>query len=187
MNIVVQTASGRIIVRPDTTWEKDNENLYVPDFVNSLSWSPVLTVRICKPGRSVSAKFASRYYNSIGMGVLLYPDELLLGGEEGYACASCLDHTSFIPSPELPSEIANDIKIKISLDGKEIFENTAPLSKEMIDKAMENATKYCYVRIGDILSIELCPRMPLCTRQMAHCRVTGGCNDMLQTDFEIIF
>ena len=60
MNIIVKTASGHLIVRPDTTREKDNEDLYVPDEVSSLSFTPVLAGRITKPGRSVGLKFTPR-------------------------------------------------------------------------------------------------------------------------------
>ena len=98
MNIVVKTASGRIITRPSTTLEKNNSDLYVPDFVDSLSYTPVMFARICGSARSIGVKFAGRYYDSINYGVLLYPDNLLQG-KEGFACASCLDHTSFLPAP----------------------------------------------------------------------------------------
>ena len=102
MNIIVKTSSGHITVRPDTTWEKDNEDFYPPEFVDELTYSPVLFARILKPGRSVGRKFASRYYDSIGFGVLLYPENMLDGTPEGYAQAICLDHTSFLPSPMFP-------------------------------------------------------------------------------------
>ena len=95
MNIPVITASGKVIVRPDTTWERDNEDVYLPEFVNSLSWTPVFFARVSKPGRSIGRAFASRYYDGIGFGVLLYPDDLLDGSEEGFACASCLDKVTF--------------------------------------------------------------------------------------------
>ncbi len=104
MNIIVKTSSGHITVRPDTTWEKDNEDFYPPEFVDELTYSPVLFARILKPGRSVGRKFASRYYDSIGFGVLLYPENMLDGTPEGYAQAICLDHTSFLPSPMFPPE-----------------------------------------------------------------------------------
>ena len=53
MNIVVFSSDSNVFVRPDTTWERDNEDLYVPEFINTLSWTPVLFARISKPGRSI--------------------------------------------------------------------------------------------------------------------------------------
>ena len=99
MNIIVKTFGGNVIVRPDTTWEKDNEDIYPQDFIETLSFTPVLFARISKPGKSVGLRFASRYYDSANYGLLLYPENLLCGGEEDFACASCIDHTSFLPAP----------------------------------------------------------------------------------------
>ena len=72
MNIIVKTFVGNVIVRPDTTWEKDNEDIYPQDFIETLSFTPVLFARISKPGKSVGLRFASRYYDSANYGLLLY-------------------------------------------------------------------------------------------------------------------
>ena len=57
MNIVVLSPSGKTFVRPDTTWERDNEDFYVPEFISRIIASRVLYVSVCKPGRSVGEKF----------------------------------------------------------------------------------------------------------------------------------
>ena len=49
MNIVVLSPSGKTFVRPDTTWERDNEDFYVPEFISRISASRGLYVRVCKP------------------------------------------------------------------------------------------------------------------------------------------
>ena len=94
MNIIVLTQSGRVVSRPDTSWEKDSRDIYLPDFVKALSLSPVLFVKVTKPGRSISERFASRYHDSFGFGCLLYAEDLMDSHPEAYASASCLDHTS---------------------------------------------------------------------------------------------
>ena len=166
MNIVVKTASGRYIVRPDTTWERDNEDLYLPEFVTKVGFTPVLFARISKPGRSIGEKFASRYYDGIGFGALLYPEDMIDGSEEGFAAASCLDHTSFLPFP-----VDNVLTLG---DGSSCFnlykgeENIFAYSKgtrEMIEKAIAEATRFIYIRTGDVIAIELDIRRPLCTAE----------------------
>lgn len=66
MNIALKTYSGSIVVRPDTTWERDNEDLFLPDFVTGLEFTPVLAIQVTRPGRSISSKFAGRYYGNTG-------------------------------------------------------------------------------------------------------------------------
>lgn len=187
MNILVRTYSGKYIVRPDTTWERDNEDVFLPDFVDSVSFTPVLFARICKPGRSVSIRFAERYYDGIGYGVLLYPDCLLDGSEEGFACASCLDHTSFLPFP-----LYNKVTLgregnlfELSSGGEGIFSYNGGRA-ETVCSAIEEATRYTYIRTGDIIAIELDKRKPLCTRSEGPVHIHGryAVNEIL--DFKII-
>lgn len=188
MNIVVFSSDSNVFVRPDTTWERDNEDLYVPEFINTISWTPVLFARISKPGRSISSKFASRYYDSIGYGVLLYPEDLISKSPEGFASACCVDHTSFLTFPTYPPT---------RLDGQqsrfELSKNGTPLfsydkgSRRMIESAMEEVSKYCYLRIGDILAIEIGRRGTLCKREDGWCRITGTFGEDSILDFKTIF
>lgn len=186
MNIVVKTAAGKFIVRPDTTWERDNEDVYLPEFVDSVCYAPVLFARISKPGRSVGEEFAERYYDGIGYGVLLYPENMIDGSDEGFACASCLDHTSFLPFP-----VYNKITLgregnvfELSADGQRIFSYNSG-NAEMICKAIAQATRFIYIRTGDILAIELQKRKPLCSRGDIPLRLSGSYCDNFALDFKI--
>lgn len=185
MNIVVKTADEKYIVRPDTTWEKDAEDLYVPEFVNQISYTPVLFVRISKPGRSVSAKFASRYYDAVGYGVLLYPEDMLDGSETGFACASCLDHTSFLTAPFFsPDTLGKEYHLKAG--DKEIFSH-AEGTAEMVEKAIEEATRFIYIRTGDLLAIELQPRKQLVSRDEESVELSSSFAENELASFKIIF
>lgn len=146
MNIIVKTSGGAVTVRPDTTWSRNNDDYYVPDFVDEISWSPVLCVRISRLGKHIAAKFAGRYYDAAGRGVLLYPENLIDGSAESYATASILDRTSCIVMPE------GDVAL------------LGPEGKALIDNALEQASRYARVRAGDILAVELAPREHLCSR-----------------------
>lgn len=187
MNIIVKTYSERIIVRPDTTWERDSEDVFLPEFVTRVDWTPVLFARISKPGRSVGLEFADRYYDGIGFGVLLYPQDLLDGSEEGFAQASCLDHTSFLPFP-----VFN--KITLGREGnffrlfkgeEQIYEYNSGTAR-MIEEAVAQATRYCYIRTGDILAIELQERRELCSSADGGTLVKGSWCDKPTLEFKVV-
>ncbi len=185
MNIVTKTFGGRIIVRPDTTWEKDNEDFYPPEFVDSLTFSPVIFMKILKPGRSVRKEFARRYYDAVNFGVLLYPENII-DGQEGFAEASCLDHTSFLPFPMAsPDSLPKGGQLTLCKNGLRIFTQDVP-SMSSLESAIEDATRFVYIRTGDLLAIELDARRPLASRTEGTSRVTGsgGSGDI---DFRIIF
>lgn len=147
MNIVVLTYKGRMVVRPDTTWVRKDEDFYVPDFVDSISVSEVLCARISRPGKCIAPRFAERYYDATGSGLLLYADNLMDGDEEGYACASCLGHSSYVKMPETPKESATEEE------------------RSLIRAAIAEVSKYALVRTGDILAVEMERRRHLCSRE----------------------
>lgn len=164
MNIVIQTYGHKYIVRPDTTWKRDDDGLYVPDFAGGMSLVPILFARISRAGRSIGYKFAGRYYDGVNMGVLLYPEAMLDGSEQGFACASCLDHTTFLPIEVLPPSILSEGQATFTVKRPEgmIFEYPTS-GLEIIDAAISEASRYIYLRTGDILGVELSDRLHIWT------------------------
>lgn len=156
MNILVKTFGGHIVARPDTTWEKNSSDFFPPDFVESLSFTPVCFCHISKAGKSVGGRFASRYYDGVGVGLMLYPDNLMDGSLEGFAQACCLDHTSFLHLQTLPPQVLDEegCDFKINLDGKEL-RSFSDLSRNTLEEAIVQATKTTFIRRGDIVAVEL--------------------------------
>ena len=152
-------------MRPDTTWERIPEaDFYVPGSVDTISAAPVLCARICRLGKCVGAKFARRYFDGVGRGLLLYPESLVESGPEGFAAACCVDRTSHFPLPE------------------ENPDSLAEADRDLLCRALEQASANCRVRTGDFLCVETGPRTVLCKREGAENEVHAqGC------DFRIIF
>ena len=160
MNIIVFTSAGGTVIRPDTTWVRKLEDWYVPDFVRHVSLSHVLCARISRPGKCIAERFAERYYDAVGEGILFYPEDFLDGSEEGYARCCCLGHTSYICMPDKD-------KTLVSVHEREILR-----------RALSEVSVYSMVRSGDILAVETGPRRHLCSRE---------CGEYGMPGFKIIF
>lgn len=188
MNIAVLTSGGRVIVRPDTTWERKGEDFFSPGYIDSISYSPVLYARISKPGRSIARRFATRYYDGIGFGLLLFPENLIDGSDEGYAAASCIDHTSYLPvtlfNPVTLGEEGNEFILE--KDGEELFRCNAATRAE-IDEALEKVTERTFLRTGDMIAIELQPRAPLSSRVDGKTLISATYCDNPTIEFSIIY
>lgn len=188
MNIIVLTSEGNVTTRPDTTWEKDNEDFYVPEDIHSIKFAPVLFARISKPGRSIEEKFASRHYDAIGYGVFLYPSEYLDIPRQGWACANCLDHTSFLPHPLFnPATLSlktNSFELK--KNGRSIFLHPAD-TVESVEQAVSKVSTRCYLRTGDFVVKELSAPKDLCTSAEKEVQIRGTYCDNETIDFKIIF
>lgn len=187
MNIPVLTHSGKVIVRPDTTWKMNMDASYMPEDVNTVEWAPVIFARISRPGKCIGSKFADRYYDGIGYGVLLYPADYIDGSAEGFAEASCLDHTSFLATP-----VYNKITLGrprneyiLTKNASEIFRYSEADTK-LIEDAIEKVSSRVFLRNGDFLAVELQERRILCKRGAETVTVKGKycINEIL--DFKVI-
>ena len=187
MNIIVRTAGGRVIARPDTTWVRKSEDFFPPDFVTALSFTPVLYARISKAGRCVGADFASRHFGETGFGLLLYPADLLTVGDSyGVAAASCMDRTSYLPDlRENCFETLDDFCIYKKEDV--VFRGGKMEAERLMAEAVVEASRIMYLRRDDLLAVELAAPAPFWSRTEGNAEikaVAGGNNPLL--DFNII-
>ena len=154
MNIIVKAfGTGRFYCRPDTTWEREDKDLYLPDAVTGYLWTPVLFARISKAGKCIGRKFADRYYDAVSYGILLYVKDLLCPAEQNapeaisLAAASCTDHTSVLPFP-----MYNKVTLE---DGTNIF-SVFPVAEHIlaldIDERLDNADP---TLVQDIASVTI--------------------------------
>ena len=176
MNIIVKPYDSDLCYcRPDTTWERENKDFYVPEGIDCIHWAPVLFVRISKAGKCIGRKFASRYYDSFAYGALMY---CAADVDMNVAFASCVDHTSLLPAPshsvenlDIETNVFEVQKNDEFLFGfpKVNYARTVPsggeLLKEMVEEAICKASKLTSLRIGDYMAVELAPLCPLASRE----------------------
>lgn len=187
MNIVVERADGgRIYCRPDTTWERENKDYYSPDGIQELWWSPIVFVRICKAGKSIGKKFATRYYDAVGYGALLYIGDSM----PDVASASCADHTSLLPFPMYnPAVLENKGNaFMVMKDGECIFAHEGVESEdvERIENAICNASRLTSLRIGDFVAVELQPTGLLSAKSEGKTAFKASYCENSLFDFKII-
>ena len=175
MNIIAKTYGGRTVIRPDTTWKRGDDAAFMPEFVDCVSWTPVVFARICKAGRSVAEKFADRYFDGIGFGVLLYAENLIDGSPEGFCEASCLDHSSFLCWPVFDKITlgAEDNLFELFKDEEPLFSCKSP-DASLIRNTIARVTEFCYIRSGDFVVQELAVRQPLIAGRNSSCQVSGS-------------
>lgn len=186
MNIIIRTYKGNIVTRPDTSWKSRDESFFAPGFVKSVSVSPVMFLRICKAGKCVPTKFASRYYDAIGYGFLLYAENIITESEEGFSSASCLDHTTFIPDLNLDKQFIAGPSSEFELiAGNDIHLGVKGLSTDEISVLVEQATSRCLVRTADIIAVELSHRE--CLPQNGRIEIKTLLDSKLYQNIEVVF
>ncbi len=58
-----------IFLKPDTALLKDNRPFYIPDFSSDIHYELEVVLKICKEGKHIQEKFASNYYEEVGLGI----------------------------------------------------------------------------------------------------------------------
>ena len=193
MNIIVKPyGSDLCYCRPDTTWERENRDLYSPDCVNAWNWTPVLFARISKAGKCISPKFASRYYDSLNFGALLY-----IGGAD-VASGSCVDHTSILPLP-----LFNPAVLETEGNKFEVVKNDEPILSletpsadclqdgstilQAAEAAICKASQLTSLRIGDYVAVELSPASLLAEKTEGSLSLKATFCENEIFNFKIIF
>ena len=157
MKLIVLTADGFSLARPDTSWNRKNSDFYVPDNIQELYWAPVAYSMVERPGKCIAQRFAGRYLGTTGFGVLLYVGSIDSPG--AFAQANCYDNSSIIPVP-LPEGSTPKEKVSFYVDGNEEFTTPIPTPGFFADAA-EKTSRSILFRNGDILLVELASPQPL--------------------------
>ncbi len=58
-----------IFLKPDSAILLKNQPFFIPDFSNEIHYEVEVLVKICKVGKYIKEKFASKYYEEIGLGI----------------------------------------------------------------------------------------------------------------------
>lgn len=157
MNIIIKGSNG-IYCRPDTSWERENKDFYLPEDINAFAWAPVIFARVSKAGKYIGEKFVGRYYDAINFGAMLYVEDLLDGGPGSVAGASCADKTSVLPFPlynTLTLEGGNEVEMYLGENIIYSAETSDRDFKALIEEALMEVSRKISLRIGDIVAVEL--------------------------------
>ena len=58
-----------IFIKADSSLLKDHKPFFIPDFMGRIDYETELVVRICRLGKSIPQRFASRYYDAVTVGI----------------------------------------------------------------------------------------------------------------------
>lgn len=142
-------------VLPDTAVLKDGRPFFIPDFAEPCSMQAHLVVRISRLGRSISSRFASRYYDAATVGVTFRADALLarLRAEGlpwdvavGFDGAAVIGH--FVPVDGL--DVMN-VPFQVMLDGTVAQEGRTDRMVCCINDSIAYISRFYTLRQGDLL------------------------------------
>ncbi|HWV72590.1 MAG TPA: fumarylacetoacetate hydrolase family protein [Pseudosphingobacterium sp.] len=108
-----------IFLKPDTAILKDNKDFYHPDFSEDIHHEIEIVLRVCKEGKHVNPKFASSYYDAVGLGIDFTARDIQSQHKQKglpWELAKAFDHSApisnFIAKNEFPNLYNIDFSLK---------------------------------------------------------------------------
>lgn len=145
-----------IFLKPDTAVTRNTRNFYYPEFSNEIHYEAEVLLQISKEGKHINPKFASNYYEQIGLGIDFTARDLqqalkakslpweLSKGFDGSAPLS-----EWIPKEEL--DVAGGIHFRLDKNGATVQRGD---TREMIfsfEDIIVFVSQYITLRRGDII------------------------------------
>jgi 2-keto-4-pentenoate hydratase/2-oxohepta-3-ene-1,7-dioic acid hydratase in catechol pathway len=146
-----------IFTKPDTAIIRNNGPFYYPDFSKDIHHEVELVLRICKEGKNIEEKFASKYYDSIGIGIDFTARDIQAKLKEkglpwdiakGFNGSAPLSD-KFIPVSEFKD--LKDINFKLEIDGQLKQQGNTSLLLFPFDYIIAYLSKFFTLRTGDLI------------------------------------
>ncbi len=146
-----------IFTKPDTAILRNNAPFYYPDFSTDIHYECELVLRISKEGKNIQEKFASKYYDSIGIGIDFTARDLqqkakekglpwdIAKGFNGSAPVS----DKFIPVGDF-KELGN-INFSLEVDGEPKQQGNTSLMLFNFDYIIFYLSRFFTLKTGDLI------------------------------------
>lgn len=146
-----------IFSKPDTALIRGNAPFYYPDFSKDVHHEVELVLRVCKEGKNIHDKFASKYYDAIGLGIDFTARDLqqkakekglpwdIAKGFNGSAPVS----DKFIPVSDFKD--LKDINFSLLINGELRQQGNTSLMLFSFDYIISYLSKFFTLRTGDLI------------------------------------
>ena len=145
-----------IFFKPDTSLLKDNASFYYPGFTQNIHYEVELVLKICQKGKNIEERFASKYYDEIGIGIDFTARDLQQKAKEkglpwalakGFNGAAPV--SSFHPITQHPN--SRDINFTLKVDGETKQQGNSGLMIFSFDYIVSYLSKFVTLKKGDLI------------------------------------
>ncbi len=146
-----------IFTKPDTAILRNNAPFYYPSFSTDIHHEVELVLRISKEGKNIEEKFASRYYDAIGVGIDFTARDLQQKAKDKglpWDIAKGFNGSAPISDSFLPVDKFADVKninFKLEVNGKLKQYGNTSLMLFPFDYIIAYLSKFFTLKTGDLI------------------------------------
>jgi 2-keto-4-pentenoate hydratase/2-oxohepta-3-ene-1,7-dioic acid hydratase in catechol pathway len=145
-----------VFLKPDSALLKNNKPFFLPDFSENIHYEVEVVVKISKLGKSISAKFAPRYFDEVTLGIDItardiqsrnaaagYPWELSKGFDGAAPVGSFLPVSSF--------NDVNNLDFRLEINGNIVQKSNTSDLIFSISEIIEYVSRFFTLKTGDLI------------------------------------
>jgi len=146
-----------IFTKPDTALLRGNTPFYYPSFSNDIHYEVELVLRICKEGKNIEEKFASKYFDAIAIGVDFTARDLQQKAKEKglpWDIAKGFNGSAPVSDKFIPISDFKDLKnitFSLSVNEKLMQEGNTSFMLFNFDYIISYLSKFFTLRTGDFI------------------------------------
>lgn len=145
-----------IFTKADSALLKDHKPFFIPDHLGNIEYEAELVVRICRLGKTISERFAHRYYDAVTVGIDFTARDLqtklkaagrpweLCKGFDGAAALG-----EWVPVDKFRDIQA--IRFHLDINGQTVQEGCSSDMLYKVDEIIAYISRYFTLKTGDIL------------------------------------
>jgi 2-keto-4-pentenoate hydratase/2-oxohepta-3-ene-1,7-dioic acid hydratase in catechol pathway len=144
-------------LKPDTALVIRNRPFYYPDFSNEIHYETELVLKICKVGKSIPEKYASDFYNSIGLGLDFTARDLQQKCKEKglpWEIAKGFDYSAPVSPEFIPKDRFADLKnigFYLELNGSKVQTGNSGDMIFSFESIISYVSQFITLRTGDLI------------------------------------
>jgi 2-keto-4-pentenoate hydratase/2-oxohepta-3-ene-1,7-dioic acid hydratase in catechol pathway len=145
-----------VFLKPDSALLKNNKPFFLPGFSDNIHYEVEVVIKISKLGKSISSRFAPRYYDEITLGIdVTARDIQSRQSAAGYPweLSKCFDGAApvgtFIPVSTV-RDIA-DINFRLEINDKVVQKSNTSDMIFSINEIIEYVSRYFTLKTGDLI------------------------------------
>lgn len=144
--------SPTIFMKPDSALLKDKKPFFVPDFSEDIAFGAGFVLRISRLGRSISERFAHRYYDAVSVGLDItardLKDKLM---SEGRLMDTAKGFDSSFPVGTFMDMPQGEMNFKLEIDGRQVQSGCSTDMRYSFDRIISWMSRYYTLKMGDMI------------------------------------
>ena len=160
IGITYYDGTQSVVLKSDSSLLVNRKPLFVPEDIHELQALPCYVLRVCRLGKCIASRFASRYYDAIAPGVDFFSaDKLRVAQQNGRSWTEAIAFENSLAVGEMREADglnSDDCEWSLQRGDKRVLSLTEAWTEEQqqkIDEAVAHVSALLTIRQGDLIYV----------------------------------